>query len=669
VAAGDVALKLPLLRGVERKSLKGHSFAESAVIGAAIDLLCFGRACIDLYGEQIGAPLSAVESFAKSVGGSAANICVGSARLGLRTAMLTRVGNEELGRFVLTPFEREGVNTALVQLDELRPTAAVALAVRASDSFPRIFLCRDSPDLAVDPGLVDFAEVRRASTVLLTGTMLSKPTLAALSRRLADEVRDAGGRVAFDADFRPVLWGLVPIGKANVMEAHSASVSAAYLQLLGSCDLVVGTEEEMRAMAGTDDLAEALTSIRECTDATVVVKSGALGATAYLGSAPLSAAVNAPGFDVDVLNTVGAGDGFLSGFLSRWVRGESTEECLRAGNAAGALVATRHDCMSAMPVAAELDEFLARGGVRRPQDDECIQRLHRLGTRRPTPNRLFVLAMDHRWQLEELANEVGASYERLRPFKALLAKAFSLVAEGRDDCGILVDEQYGTAVLEQMAGTGVWVARSMDVARSRPVRLLAGDEIQSSLRTWPTDHVVKVMCYAHPTDSEEVMGHQLDRLALLTRACAAAARELLVELQPPDGSTYQPRELVMLIERLYSAEVRPEWWKLPPLPTREAWIELNELLEGEDPTCRGVLVLGSTASRSELASRFGACAGVSCMRGFAIGRALFSESAREWLAGEMEDGDVVRSVAAGYGEMISAWNDAESVARGSVISA
>ena len=109
--------------------------------------------------------------------------------------------------------------------------------------------------------------------------------------------------------------------------------------------------------------------------------------------------------------------------------------------------------------------------------------------------------------------------------------------------------------------------------------------------------------------------------------------------------------------------------KLPPLLTSEAWEEVNDLLEREDPSCRGVLLLGSTATRAELASAFGACAEVSSVRGFAIGRALFSDSAHKWLAGQMADDDVVSSIAAGYEELIRAWSSAEALARGPKVSA
>lgn len=628
-----------------------------------IDLLCFGRTGIDLYGEQLGAPLRSMESLAMYVGGSAANTCVGTARLGLSTAMLTRVGDEDLGRFVLSTFQREGVATELVQLDGVRPTGVVALAVRERGGFPRVFLYADSPDLAVDPDLVDLERVRRARAVLLTGTMLSRPLLAELSRRLALEVRQAGGKVAFDADFRPVLWDLVPIGDGANMAARSPVVSQAYRSILPLCDLVVGTEEEIRAIAATDDLAEALELVRSDTAATVVVKAGARGATAYPGPGPIGEGIEFPGFSVETVNTVGAGDGFMSGFLSRWVREEPLGACLEAGNAGGALVASRHGCMSAMPVAAELTSFLARGGVLRPSEDEELERLHRLGTRRPTPLRLFVLAMDHRWQLEALVDELGVERRRLVGLKRLLADAFLAVAAGRDDCGILVDDTYGAGVLEQMAGGPHWTARPIDAAGSRPLELLTGEEVQAGLHSWPADQVVKVMCYTHPEDPAELTTLQFERLGRLARAARAAGRELLVELQTPAERKYGPGDLRALLTRLYGLGVAPEWWKLPAIAEAELWAEVGAVIEREDPSCRGVLVLGSTAARSELTASFSILAAAPCVRGFAIGRAIFTEPARAWLSGESSDIELVRSVADNYESTISAWSEAEAAAR------
>ncbi|HUZ19788.1 MAG TPA: 5-dehydro-2-deoxygluconokinase [Acidimicrobiales bacterium] len=631
---------------------------ETAVIDTtAIDLLCAGRSCVDLYGEQDGAPLRGVQSFAKYVGGSATNVCVGAARLGLRTAMCTRVGDEDLGRFVLDTLRAEGVDTSLVQLDPERPTGLVTLAVRKCDDFPRIFFYRDSADLALDAAAVDLELVARCRAVLLTGSYLVNDALAGISRMLAETVRGAGGRVILDLDYRPVLWGLAPVGRGNDMSSAAARVVEAYGSLLGLCDLVVGTGEEIVAAGGSGDLRTALEALRAETDATIVAKRGAGGAVVFEGPIPtdLSAGISAPGYAVEVRNSVGAGDAFMSGFLSGFLRDRPLAECVRLGNASGAIVVTRHGCLPAMPVAEERDRFVALGGVTRPDDDATIERLHRVGTRSATPERLCVLAIDHRWQLEELADACGAGRDRLPPLKRLLGEAFFEVAAGRADVGILVDDQYGYDVLEAVDGCGAFVARAMDVSRSRPLELLVGEEIQAGLRSWPPDQVVKVMVYAHLADPAELTRLQLERLERLGRACRALGRELLVELQVPKGRVYGGKDLPELLARCYEGGIRPEWWKLPPSDDGALWRQLGDVVRAEDPSCRGLLVLGSTSTSAELESALAAASGEPLCRGFAVGRAIYARAAERWLRREVDDGALVAAVVGSYREMIALW--------------
>ena len=629
-----------------------------------LDLVCFGRICVDLYAEQTGSPLAGVESFAKYMGGSAANICVGSARLGLRTAMLTRVGAEEFGDFLISSMQREGIDTGLVQVDPERPTPVVALAQRQSDDFPRIFFYQNSPDLALEPDQVDLERVAQAGAILLTGSMLMTAPLAELSERLAKLVAAAGGRVILDGDFRPVLWGSAPIGRGNEMAARTPEITRAYSRLLPLCHLIVGTGEEVAVMGGDDDPGRALAAIRQQSDATIVLKAGAAGATAYPAAVDPGSGIGAPGFSVEVVNTVGSGDAFMSGFLSAWLQDKPLGECVRTGNGSGAMVASRHGCTPAMAFAPELESFLSRGGVLRPDQDEEIERLHRTLSRRPTPSRLFVLAIDHRWQLERFADSIGADPERLVPLKSLLAQAFLDVAEGREDCGILVDDKYGARVLERMAGSRFWIFRAIDVPRSRPVALLAGDEAAAWLHSIPADHAIKVISYAHPDDPPELMSQQLQTLRRLARGCRAARRELLVELQVPEGRSYLPGELAELIELLYRHDVRPEWWKLPALADNSVWEEVGTVIDNEDPSCRGVLVLGSSAAHSELVSTFPVLAGAACIRGFAIGRAIFSEAAQQWLAQQIGDEQLVEAVASGYRRTIEAWSAVDPLAGG-----
>lgn len=627
-----------------------------------IELLCAGRLGVDLYAEQEGVPLRDVESFRRYLGGSAANICVGVARLGLRSAMCSRVGDEDLGRFLSSSLEQEGIDCSLLQWDSIRPSGLVTLALYELEDFPRIFFYRDSADLATDPGEVDIEALRRVETVLLTGSYLTSERLVELSRLLATGVKSSGGRVVLDIDYRPVLFGLVPVGQGNEMSATAAEIAATYRMVLPFCDLVVGTEAELRVAGGSPELEEAMASIRELTDATLVLKRGAQGAVAYEGAIPagLAGGVSSPAFGVVVRNTVGAGDGFMSGFLSGWLRDEPLAECLRLGNAAGALVAARHGCTPAMPFADELQRFLEVGGVEHPDEDEEIERRHRLGSRAPTPDQLCILAIDHRWQLEELADACGAPRSRIAPLKDLLGDAFLAVARGRPDAGILVDARYGASVLERVAGSGAFVLRTMDVARSRPLELVCGDEAEAALRTWSPRTIVKANAYLHPTDPRELMAAQTATLARLTTACRAAGRELLVEIQPPSGASYGRDDLPALVATCYHAGVLPQWWKLPPSRDPAVWHELGELVRGKDPTCRGLLVLGSTVSEGELAAAFDAAAAEPSCKGFAIGRGIFIGPAEAWLRDELSDADLVEEVASRYAGTIRSWEAARS---------
>ena len=326
-----------------------------------LELVCIGRTCVDLYGEQVGAPLESVQSFRMYVGGSASNVCIGAARLGLRTAMIARVGDDPLGRFVHTTFRQEDVETRAVRFDPERLTGLITLAIRQSDDFPRVFYYENSADLALCESDIDEELVSSAGVLLVTGTHFSRPNLDAASRKAMRIAKANGRRIVFDIDYRPVLWGLAQHARGEQMFVESEQVSQHLQSILPDCDLVVGTEEELCIAGRTADVRESLTKIRSLSAATIVRKRGAQGSIVYPAEIPedLAAGISAASFPVEVLNSTGAGDAFLAGFLLGWIRGEELETCCRFGNACGAMVVSRHACSAAMPSRRELDYFLS----------------------------------------------------------------------------------------------------------------------------------------------------------------------------------------------------------------------------------------------------------------------------------------------------------------------
>ncbi|PLS85759.1 MAG: 5-dehydro-2-deoxygluconokinase [Actinobacteria bacterium] len=544
-----------------------------------------------------------------------------------------------------------------VSFDPEHLTPYVLLAIRSIDDFPRIFAYGDAADLALDEDDVDPSFIASAKALLVTGTPLSRPGSRAASMKAIKAAQEAGTKVLFDLDYRPVFWGVASHEQGGEMFVASEEVTKGYKGVLPDCDLVVGTEEEIRIAGGSADTGEALRGIREVSGATIVLKVGAMGAIVFPGEIPDDPedGVRVPGFPVEVFNSVGAGDAFMSGFLSGWLREEPIEECLRLGNACGAIVVSRHGCSPAMPTPQELGYFLDMPErPRRLRDDEWLEHLHRRTTHEE-PEELRVLAIDHRWQLEEVVDELGVDRERLRDLKVLLGRAFLKAAQGDHSAGVLIDDVYGDKALEELTGSGVWIARAVEVARSRPVEFVGGPNVAATLRTWPEEHIVKCNLYWHPDDDAEIKEIQEAKVLALYDACLKEERRLLLEVQTSPGLKYDENSMAELLGRFYEIGVLPEWWKIPPNPDPGVWKRIGDVVRENDPYCAGLLVLGQGAGEEELVESFVAASSEPLCNGFAIGRSIYAKSARRWLSGEIGDEGLMSSVAESYERMVSLW--------------
>lgn len=635
-----------------------------------LDLVCMGRAAVDLYGEQLGARLEDVASFAKYLGGSPANTAVGASRLGLKAAMLSRVGDEHNGRFVREALQREGVDVSQLHTDPKRLTALVFLALKDRDTFPLLFYRDQCADmgLCVDDVRPEF--IASAQALLVSGTHLSQPGTRAACEKAMFAARAAGTRVVLDIDYRPVLWGLTSPGLGEQRYVASEPVSAQIQQLLPLCDLVVGTEEEVHIAGGSGDSLQALRRIRQLTPALIVMKRGPMGCTAYAGDIPASVddGENGPGFPVEVYNVLGAGDAFMAGLLRGWVRGEPLATSLRYANACGALVVSRHGCAPAMASAQELTSFLQHGATtRRLREDEALAELHRATTRAGQWPALAVLAFDHRSQFEELAARHGAARERIGLFKQLVMRAaqrgyaaLSAQAAPLPAAGVIVDGLYGGDVLAQVSGSGWWIGRPVERPGSRPLEFEDGMNVGLALRSWPTEQVVKCLLQHHPDDPAPLQQQQLARVRDLAQACHATGHELLLELIPPRELGADALTVARGMAHVYAAGIRPDWWKLSP-PDAAGWQAIGEVIRSHDAHCRGVLLLGLEASEDRLRQGFQAAAGQALCKGFAVGRSIFADAAAAWFAGTLDDAGVIDDVAERYRRLIGLWCESRHV--------
>jgi 5-dehydro-2-deoxygluconokinase len=620
------------------------------------DLITIGRAAVDLYGEQVGGRLEDMASFAKYLGGCPANIAVGASRLELNCAMITRVGDEHMGRFVREALDAELVDVSHVATDPQRLTGLVILGIRDRETFPLIFYRENCADMALSPADMDAAFIAQAQAIVVTGTHFSTPGVDAASRAAIAHARAAGTKVVLDIDYRPVLWGLTGRGLGEQRFVASDSVSAHLQTIVPHCDLIVGTEEEFHIAGGARDTLAALRSLRALTAATFVVKRGAQGCTIFTDAIParIDDGLVCAGFPVEVFNVLGAGDGFMAGLLRGWLRGETWERAARIANACGALVVSRHGCAPAMPSWIEIEDFLARAdGLRRLHDDPRIAYLHRVTNRRELWRDMRVLAFDHRKQFAELAARHNAGTERIAAFKRLLAGV--VLADPGISGGAIVDDEVGRDALFALNGERVLSACPIELPGSRPLEFVHGPDPAITLRTWPAAQVVKCLVHYHPDDPVPLREAQESQLLKLSRACIATDHAWLLEVIPPHDAMQSAAAVQRTVERFYGLGIQPNWWKLPPYADRALWRALGDVIREHDPYCRGILILGLERPESELALSFTSALFEPMVRGFAVGRSIFWAAAEEWFAGRIDDRQATARVAANYWRLVELW--------------
>ncbi|MEV8535248.1 5-dehydro-2-deoxygluconokinase [Streptomyces sp. NPDC051211] len=306
------------------------------------DLITMGRIGVDLYPLRSGVPLAEADTFGRFLGGSPANVAVAAARLGRRAAVITRTGADPFGVYLRAELRGFGVDDRWVGEVAAYPTPLTFCEIFPPDHFPIHFRREPkAPDLEIHPEELDLEAVRAARVFWMTGTGLSAEpsrgaTLAAL------EARAKCGTTVFDLDWRSVLW--------------SADPAEAYARALALATVAVGNAEECEIATGEREPYAAARALLAAGVELAVVKRGPEGVLAVHRDGTVA---EVPPVKIEVVNGLGAGDAFGGALCHGLLAGWELERVMRFANAAGAIVASRLACSSAMPFADEVEEVLA----------------------------------------------------------------------------------------------------------------------------------------------------------------------------------------------------------------------------------------------------------------------------------------------------------------------
>jgi 5-dehydro-2-deoxygluconokinase len=307
-----------------------------------VDACVLGRIGYDLYALDHHRPLPEVERFERKLGGSSANMAVGLARLGLRVGMIGALGDDALADYLLGFLQQQGVETRFVRRVAGYNTSLCLTEVSPPDRFPQVFYRREPADTRVKVGPAELEYLRQARLFITNGTSLAADPSRAATLEAIEAARSAGARTVLDVDYRASSWP----------SAQEAGVQAR--RALRFTDVVIGNEDELDLLTGEHDPAPQVAQVFGAGVGLLVRKLGARGVEAHTREGSFFAAP----IRVPVVSTIGAGDGFASGFLYALLRDRPLAECLRVGNAAAAVVVSRVGCSDAMPYEHELRDLL-----------------------------------------------------------------------------------------------------------------------------------------------------------------------------------------------------------------------------------------------------------------------------------------------------------------------
>ncbi|GAA0329964.1 5-dehydro-2-deoxygluconokinase [Streptomyces olivoreticuli] len=325
------------------------------------DLITMGRVGVDLYPLQPGVPLAEVETFGKFLGGSPANVAVAAARLGRRTALISRTGADPFGDYVRRALRDFGVDDRWVTPVPAHPTPLTFCEIFPPDDFPLYFYRRPkAPDLEIHTTELDLDAIRAARIFWVTGTGLcEEPSRSATLAALA--ARAKRGTTVLDLDWRPLFWGGEGGASGDGGRTGAAAMATArpyYAAALAHATVAVGNADECEVATGEREPLAAAWALLDAGVELAVVKQGPKGVLAVHRDGTTA---EVPPVEIEVLNGLGAGDAFGGALCDGLLSGLSLAVSLRYANAAGALVASRLSCSSAMPTRSEIEGLLGSG--------------------------------------------------------------------------------------------------------------------------------------------------------------------------------------------------------------------------------------------------------------------------------------------------------------------
>lgn len=611
-----------------------------------LDIIAVGQLYIDFHGVQIGSSLKDMVSFKKNIGGTCALIAIACARLGLKTAMISRVGDDEMGHFLIDGLNAEKINTSQIKKDAARQSAITLQTKKFNGSHPVIFYGEKCAYSAMEENDIDPNIINLTQAILVSSSSFISETVGNATQKAITYAQKTHAKIILAMDHE----------KNTVSSLILSSLQA----ILPHCDMVIGSETTFQSLSGSQSTQLALNHLRSITNSIFVLKA-TQGCFIFHEQIPdhWQSCTNHSGLKTSP-SPCEAKEAFIAGFLRAWLYKASFEKCCEYAHACAILVQLRKEEPNSFPSSDEVIKFISESA--RSEIDFIksyhFAHIHYASTRRQEPKELYLFHFGYHehWQKMAELNQVDESV--LAKAKVLIARGVANASQHESKISIISDEITSNETFDLFSNSR-WLARSIEVPGEIPFQCKVEPDITFTLSQWPKYHGVKVLLPYHPDDRYVLRGQQESNLSLLFKACRATEHELLIELAPPPNSLITTNTLAHIMHRFYEIGIYPDWWQISLPRDQRCWESMQRVIDENDPYCRGIILSSHHASFEHLSKMFEMIAKQKYCKGYAIAKPLFQHPIEQWLAQKISDQALIEIVSANFTKSIELWKKAQ----------
>lgn len=609
------------------------------------DIVILGQPFIELYGEQIGSSLKEMLSFKKTVGGSSASIAIGCARLGLRTSLISQVGEDEMGQFIINTLQEEMIDVTQVKKFSGFQTPLILRGTQSKNIFPTTFYSNTQVLLRNEN--IDSSLINKNSALLISAMNFFIENMNHISRKAMISANENHVKIVLALDHFP-------------SDIAAKDITTTLQTVLPLCDIIIGHEDDFQTATGILNTHSALKHLRTLTNATLVINTeqGGFVINDQIPT-PWYNTVSHTGFKVNNHYNYAAKSAFISSFLYGWLEKHPLEKCCEFAMASKVITQSRYDSTPDLPSHDELMTYLSDQNkiVTQMLEAPHFSHIHYASTHVARQEQLLAFNFGYHQQWQKIAQPFNADETIIHHAKNLVALGLKDIAANTPYSSIISDDDIQPHILELFPQEHT-IMRSLESPGEIPLRFKGDPDLSHMMLHWPQNHAAKISLIYHPDDRYVLRGQQEATVNLLHRACRAMHHELFIELIPPAASLSTASTISHIMQRFYEIGIYPDWWQIMPPRDQRSWDSITRVINDNDRYCQGVMILGHLATLEQLPLMFDfACKQIFC-KGFVIGRSIFQQSLEQWFARRIDDQSLVAAVATSYQKAIDLWNDA-----------